>query len=59
MEFTSTELDLIYRLVRLESIHLNQNEPCWQLEPNSYAHSIYALDSKLTKSFHKRHQTIR
>ena len=59
MDLTSRELDCLYVLVRHESIKLNFSEPCWQAEPNSYAERIYALDSKLTQDFHKRHQTIR
>ena len=49
--FTSTELDLLYEVVRQVR---NEYDPDWQPEEGSWGHSICQLDIKLTELFYKR-----
>jgi hypothetical protein len=51
VEFNSTELDLLYEVVRQVR---NEHDPDWQPEPGSWGHAICQLDIKLTEMFHKR-----
>jgi hypothetical protein len=59
MDFTHSELDLLYCVIRHEAIELRKGD--WQYEPEqgSYEDKIFELDKKLSASFHKRNHTIR
>ena len=59
MDFTHSDLDLLYCVIRHEAIELRKGD--WQYEPESgsYEDKIFQLDKKLSASFHKRNQTIR
>lgn len=58
LDLTPRDLDIIYVLVRHESIALQTDTNKWPAEPGSYANGIYELDKKVTANFHKRKQTV-
>lgn len=53
MNFTASELDLLYECVRLQANDLrrrNIHRDSPDLEPGSWAHSIFQLDTRLTQA---------
>lgn len=59
MDFTHSDLDLLYGVIRHEAIRLRKGNWRYEPESGSYADKIFRLDKKLSASFHKRNQTIR
>ena len=53
MNFTNSELDLLYECVRLQANDLRRRNiyrNSSDLEPGSWAHSIFQLDTRLTQA---------